>query len=215
VSPSRRAFAPIGRLAIAAALAGLTAAAAGCDAGTNAPTSQFHPQSDGVDTIAHGIYIRDVFVLGPPIGSTLAAGQSAGLFLALIDENGPDKLVSITAPGSAASVTIPPGGIALRDQQAVYLTGPAPKLVLTGLTQPIIGGDTVRITLNFQNAGAISMVVPVVPRTDYYATFSPAPSPTPTSSATPAKHGKTKAGATASPSTPASASPSPSASSSG
>lgn len=214
MSPSRRAVAPIGRLAIAAAIAGLAAGAAGCDAGTNAPTSQFHPQSDGVDTIAHGIYIRDLFVLGPPIGSTLAPGQSAGLFLALIDQGSPDKLVSVTAPGSAASVTIPPGGIVLRNQQAAYLTGPVPKLILTGLTQPLIGGDTVRITLNFQNAGAVSMVVPVVPRVDYYATFSPAPSPTPTTSATPGKHGTTKPGATATPSGSASASSSPSPSSS-
>lgn len=212
MSRSRRAFAPIGRLAIAAAIVGLTAGAAGCDAGTNAPTSQFHPQSDGIDTIVHGIYIRDVFVLGPPIGSSLAAGQSAGLFLALINEGGPDKLVSVTAPGTAASVTVPSGGIALHSQQAVYLTGPAPKLVLTGLTHAIVGGGAVRITLDFQNAGNVTLVVPVVPRGDYYATFSPAPSPTPTTSA---KNGKKQAGATASPSGSASSSPSPSATGSG
>jgi copper(I)-binding protein len=179
VSRSRRALAPIGRLAIAAAVAGLVPGVAACEAGSNAPTSQFHPQSDGLNTVAHGIEIRDAFVLGAPSGSSIAAGQSAGLFLALINQGKRDRLVSASAPGTAASVRLPAGGIVLRTQQAAYLTGPVPKIVLSGLTRALPGGQTVRVTLSFQNAGNITITVPVLPRSDDYATFSPAPSPSP------------------------------------
>jgi copper(I)-binding protein len=188
VSRSRRAFAPIGRLAIAAAVVGLIPGVAACDAGTNAPTSQYHPQSDGVDTVINGVEIRDAFVLGAPLGSSLAAGQSAGIFLALFNDGSTDRLLSITAPGTAKSALLPPGGIALPIQQAVYLTGPAPKIVLTGLTHSLPAGGSIRVTLSFLNAGSITVSLPVIPRADDYATFSPAPKPTP--SVSPTKNAK-------------------------
>ena len=38
-------------------------------------------------------------MLGAPIGSKIGVGRSAGVFLALINNGSPDKLVSISAPG--------------------------------------------------------------------------------------------------------------------
>jgi copper(I)-binding protein len=207
VSRSRRASTPLGRLAIAAAAVALVAGVTGCEAGNNAPTLQFHPQSAGIDAVAHGIQISDAFVLGAPIGSTLGPGQSAGFFLGLFNNSTmADKLTSVTAPGAATSVTVPAGGIELRSEQPVYLTSPVPKIVLTGLTQPLAGGGTVRITLNFQNTGSVTLTVPVLPRAYDYSTFSPAPGPTPTvtPSGTAVRHGKR------SPGTSGSASPAPS-----
>jgi copper(I)-binding protein len=60
---------------------------------------------------------------------------------------------------------------------AVPAAAPAPssKLILKGLTRAFMGGETVRLTLDFQRAGAITLDVPVVPRNGYYATYSPAP----------------------------------------
>ena len=49
----------------------------------NAPTQQWHQPTDGAAAIQHGISIRNVFVLGAPPNTSLAAGKSAGLFLAL------------------------------------------------------------------------------------------------------------------------------------
>jgi copper(I)-binding protein len=201
VSPSRWAATPIGRLVIAAAIVGLAGGVTACDAGTNAPTLQFHPQSDGVDTAVHGIKILDAFVLGAPSGS-LAAGRSAGLFLALYnDGSGADSLVGASATGVARSVTLPASGISLPSQQAVYLVGPKPTLVLTGLLHPLPAGGAIQVTLSFMNAGSITLDLPVLPRAGAYQTFSPAPAPA--SSASPKK--------TPSPSPTGSTSPSPSA----
>ena len=123
-------------------------------------------------------------------GSSLATGQSAGFFLALFNQNSQDRLVSAAAPGIATAVRLPPGGIRLPSGQAVYLTGPVPGIVLTGLVHPLQGGGAIPIVLHFMNAGNVRLTVPVLPRSDYYATFSPAPSPSPTPSARPSGHGK-------------------------
>jgi copper(I)-binding protein len=202
IRSSRR---PGGRRLLVLAIAALIPVLAGCEAGNNAPTQQWHQPTDGTGTVHDNIAIRNVFVLGAPIGSTIKTGSSAGVFLALINDGSADKLVSITAPGTATSVTLPGGSVSLASQKAVFLTGPAPKVVLEGLTRPLTGGSTVRLVLTFQNAASVSITVPVMPRAQYYSTFSP-PSPTP--SPTPTTKSKHKS-ATATPS----ASPSPSASS--
>ncbi len=191
MSRSRRAFAPTGRLVAVVAAACLAAGVTGCDAGNNAPTlTQNHPASDGIDTAVHGIDIRDAFVVGARIGSSLAVGQSAGFFLALFNNGSPDKLLTAAAPAIATSVKLPPGGIDLPSQGAVYLTGPVPRIVLTGLTHPLTGGGSILITLAFQKAGSITLNVPVLPRSNSFATFLPPPTPTPTASAKPSgKHG--------------------------
>ena len=67
-----------GRLLLGAgALALLVPAIAGCEAGDNAPTLEFHAASSGSQTVFHGIKITNVFVLGAPSGSTVPAGESA------------------------------------------------------------------------------------------------------------------------------------------
>jgi hypothetical protein len=128
------------------------------------------------------------------------------VFLALVNDGSPDRLVRITAPGTAKSVTLPGGRVTLLSQQSVFLTGPTPKVVLENLIRPLSGGGTVKLVLTFQNAASVTMVVPVMPRAQYYSTFS-TPSPTPSPSAT-ARHHR---GATATPSASPSASPSPTA----
>jgi copper(I)-binding protein len=188
------------------AIAALIPALAGCEAGNNAPTQQWHQPTDGATVMHDNISINNVFVLGAPIGSTLQPGDSASVFLALYnDGSAADKLLSITAPGTATSVSLPGGGVSLGSQRAVFLTGPAPQVILEGLIRPLTGGGTVRLVMNFQNAASVSLVVPVMPQAQYYQTFSPAPSPTPSPTAAVAgKHrGKAKAGAAPS------ASPSP------
>jgi len=168
------------RLFITAA-AVLVPALAGCEAGINAPTQQWHEPTDGAGTVAHGIAIRNVFVLGAPENAALAAGKSAGLFFALVNSGSPDRLLSISAPGAATSVRLPGGGpVSLVQDRPVLLTGPRPEVVLTGLRRSLPGGSFIRVIMNFQNAGSVPLSVPVVPQAQYYSTFSPVPTPTPT-----------------------------------
>lgn len=159
------------------ALAILVPALAGCEAGYNAPTLEFHQASVGVSTIVNGINIDNVFVLGPVPGSTLPAGGQAGLFMSLEAENG-DQLTSISAPGAASSVQLGNGPITLNPNTLVDLGGPAPLLTLVGLTNPLSGGETVQLVLNFATAGTVKLMVPVEPAAYEFATYSPAPTPT-------------------------------------
>ena len=69
------------------AIALLVPALAGCEAGLNAPTLEFHPAAAGVSTTVNGITIDNAFVLGPELGSTLPTGGQAGAFLALTAPN--------------------------------------------------------------------------------------------------------------------------------
>lgn len=204
---SRLAAAMPRRLPVLAAAA-LIAVLAGCEAGTNAPVDEWHPPTEGQETMVRDISISNVFVLGPVIGQTLPAGSSASVFLALYNGGPYDRLLSISAPGTAVSVRLLGGSVALPSQHSVLLTGPAPEVILSGLTRELGGRDkngfTVKLVLTFQNARSASMIVPVLPRASEYSTFSPPPSPTPS----PAKTPKSKASPGATPTPTASPSPS-------
>lgn len=181
---SSRASALPRRLLIVAGATLVAALAAGCEAGDNAPTLNWHQPTEGAGTEVHGISVRNVFVLGAPPNSILDSGQSTSLFFALVNNNTtPDRLVSIQAPGSASSVTIPGSGIPLGVLQAVLLTGPRPRAVLSNLTRNLVNGGYVTLIMNFQRAGSVTLRVPVLAQDQNFATFSPAPTPSPTTSA--------------------------------
>jgi copper(I)-binding protein len=181
IRSSRRAALP--RRMLIAAAAALIPVLAGCEAGNNAPTLNWHHPTDGAEAVIGSIAIRDVFVLGAPANGSLAAGTSAGLFLALVNSGHPDTLISVTAPGAAKSVVLPGGLVRLATDQAVLLNGPQPKVTLDGLTRSLPGGTFIHVTLTFQNAGSQTLNVPVMPQGQAYATFSPAPTPTPSATA--------------------------------
>lgn len=158
------------------AVAALVPMVAGCEAGGNAPTQRWHQPTPGASGAAGPITINNVFVLGAPPQSALTPGTSASLFLALTNEStSTDRLVSISAPGSATSVPLPKGGIRLAARQTVLMQGPKPTVVLQDLTRRLNGGQSIPLVLNFQNAGSVTLHVPVMPRAASYATYSPAP----------------------------------------
>ena len=199
-------------------------AIAGCEAGLNAPTLEFHPASSGAQADFNGISLTNAFVLGAPVGASVPSGGSASLFVGLFNNNpADDKLVAVAATGAAASVTIKDGSVTIPSAGAANLTGPEPALVLKGLTRPIAGGQSVPVTFDFAHAGAVTLNVPVEPQSYYYSTYSPppaTPTPTPTPSGTAKASAKASASSTATPTgsptaTPTgspSATPSPSAS---
>jgi copper(I)-binding protein len=169
-----------GRLLIGAgALALLIPAIAGCEAGTDAPTLEFHSASTGAHTVFNRITITNVFVLAAPSGSTTPTGSDAGLFLSLFNNGHEDKLVSVSAPGYAATVNVTNSPVALPRLSSVNLTGPQPEVILSNLSKPLYGGQAIPVTLTFQNAGSVTLQVPVEAQSYSFATFSPAPSPAP------------------------------------
>ncbi|HWG02790.1 MAG TPA: copper chaperone PCu(A)C [Trebonia sp.] len=174
-------------------------AVAGCEAGYNAPTLEFHSASAGAHTVVNGIAINDAFVLGAPSGSVVPTGSSASMFLGLFNNGtAADKLVAAAAPGTASSVTIKGGSVTIPAGGAADLSGPEPVVVLKGLTKSLTGGQAVKIVLQFASAGQVKFNVPVMPRSFYYSTYSPpaapatgkakasaSPLPTPTATSTP------------------------------
>ena len=104
----------VARRTLIGALALLLPVIAGCEAGYNAPTLEFHPASGGVSTVVNGIKISDAFVLGAPVGSAVPSGSSASMFLSLFNSGAnDDHLMSVSAPGSAASVQLSGGTVRL------------------------------------------------------------------------------------------------------
>ena len=186
------------------ALAVLASALAGCEAGFNAPTLEYHPAAFGAYAMKNGVSISNAFVLGPSPSGPEVAGGRAGLFLAITSQNG-DKLVSASAPGTASAVKILGGSVSVPAAAPVTLTGPIPRVVLTGLANPLQGGELVKLNLTFAEAGTIAMTVPVQPKAYEYATFSPPPTPSPTAtkkanpSASASASGSASPGSTASP----------------
>ncbi|MGD0706219.1 MAG: copper chaperone PCu(A)C [Trebonia sp.] len=175
-----------GRLLIGAgALAVLVPAIAGCEAGDNAPTLEFHAASAGSQTVVNGIRITNVFVLGAPSGSTVPAGSSAGLFLSLFNSRGTsDTLQGATAAGTADTVSLDGGTVALPAYSGVNLTGPTPSVVLKNLSKPLTAGGYVPVTLTFAHAGTVTIQVPVEPQSYYWSTYSPPASPSATGTST-------------------------------
>lgn len=163
----------------AVAAAALGPALAACDAGAGAQTSRPYQPTDGASTVLQDIAIRNAFVLGPAPNQTLPAGGSAGMFLGLANNGAPDRLLQVAAPGTASSVKLPQGAVTLPMHQPVLLTGPVPRVVLEKLTRPLGAGQTIPMVLYFQNAGTLTLNVPVVPRSAYYTTLSPPASPAP------------------------------------
>lgn len=159
---------------------------AGCEAGLNAPTLQFHPAANGAHTAANAITINNAFLLAAPTGSSLPAGAQAGLFLSLWNNgSSSDTLTGVKVSAQVASdATITNGPVSLPGNAGVNLTGPTPQIILDGLAQPLSGGQSVDVTLTFQNAGSVTVLVPVEPQSFYYSDLSQPPSPTPTAAAT-------------------------------
>lgn len=204
---SRRVGTLLRRILIVAAATGIPLLA-GCEAGGNAPTLNWHPPTDGAQTTLGSIAISNAFILGAPLNGTLAAGHSAGLFFAMVNTGPGDRLVSITAPGAAQSVTLPRGAVGLASQQSVLLTGPRPQAMLNDLTRNSTGGSFIRVIMTFQNAGSVTLNVPVMPRAQYYSTFSPPP-PSPSPAGKQASRHSPSPSASATPAVTASPSPSP------
>ena len=160
------------------ALALLISGIAGCEAGNDAPTLEYHPAAGGAYGTADGISISNAFVLGAPPGATVPIGSSASLFLSLYNSGtGDDELTGVHATGWASSVQVTGGTVSLPVESEVNLTGPEPELILTDLAKPLSGGEAIPVTLDFAHAGSVTLDVPVEQQSFYYSTYSPPATP--------------------------------------
>lgn len=163
------------RRAAAIAVCGAVALA-GCGSAQSLPVPK--AVGAGSHASARDVLIRNVFILGPAPGQVLPRGGSAALFASFVnDATAPDRLVRVSAPGTAGSASIQGGGIDLPSRRLVP-RGPAPHIMLEKLAKPLRGNETVRVALTFRDAGTVTMSAQVMTRTGPYATFAPSPSPT-------------------------------------
>jgi copper(I)-binding protein len=203
-----------------------------CAAGQHPQSALPSQLAEGVNASAHLVDIRNAFLLGPAPGERLSQGGSMPLYAWFVNRTAtPDRLVAVEAPGIAGSVeiaggavTLPPGGLVATKQTAAPAAvapvappvappktptpaaspaAPSSAVILRNLARPFDGGEDVHLTLHFQQAGVITLDVPVVTQDGYYATYSPAPAPaappapttqptTPGSTPTPSTKSKTK-----------------------
>ncbi|MFC9973647.1 hypothetical protein ACFVH6_22405 [Spirillospora sp. NPDC127200] len=73
-------------------------------------------------------------------------------------------------PGSESSNT--PSAPATAADTPAATSGKAPLVVLTGLKRTLLGGETLKVTLKFENAGSIEVPVPVIPQQGEYASYT-------------------------------------------
>jgi len=154
---------PVRRLLLASAVA-VIPVLAGCEAGNNAPTLGFHVPTDSTTKDIGDLLIRNAFVLGAPLGEKLQPGDTASLFFSVLTSDGSDRLLSATAPGSAAAVRLPASGLLVSANHPVLFNGPQTEAFLSGLTRQITGGSTLTIRLRFRSAGWVTLTVPVMAR---------------------------------------------------
>ena len=155
---------------------------AGCAAGQRAPTSEEISTTDGVNANIGAMEVRNLGLAAPPTNVGYSAGDTAQLVFAMIN-SGPadDQLISVTSPvaGSASSspvaaVATPATTPSQSQQQAftpisappgelvpVGYGSPAATVTLVGLTQPLISGQTLVVTLGFRDAGTKTIQIPV------------------------------------------------------
>src|SRR6185312_13466763 len=90
------------------ALAVLAPALAGCEAGYNAPTLEYHPAAFGAYATKNGVSISNAFVLGPSPSGPEVAGGRAGVFLAITSQDGELVKLNLTfAEAGTIAMTVP------------------------------------------------------------------------------------------------------------
>ncbi|MGN9841592.1 copper chaperone PCu(A)C [Nonomuraea sp. H19] len=168
---------------------------AGCAAGFNANTNQPYAPNEAQVLIdkgsygTRGIQIPQAFILGPDSGAQLAWRGSAPIYLNILNTAGtPDTLQAVSA-GTMGTVKIT-APIQLPSNQLVNTGKPTPQLMLEAIPKSLRGGESIRLDLQFANAGTVSMNVPVVTRSREFKDYPPAPNatPAPTPTPTPSAH---------------------------
>ncbi|WP_033294401.1 hypothetical protein [Amycolatopsis jejuensis] len=178
------------RRVLGAGVAALGAALvlAGCGAGQITQTDTQEPAVNGTYAQVKTIVLRNAAVQYPAQGPGYAAGQPAPLTLTIVNQGQrDDKLVSVMSEGTTSpaqlsgdtaivaghSLVIGPKDATESTAEHAPASSSAPgsgatqtdlgvgKVVLQGLKQPLWPGATIKVVFTFQNAGPISVDLPV------------------------------------------------------
>ncbi|GII02935.1 copper chaperone PCu(A)C [Planobispora takensis] len=182
------------RAIAAAAFLAAAPVLAGCGAGFDAITIQPYAPTEAlsvkiVDENRH-LAIPQAYFLGPDSGGALPAGASMPLHLYIVNHGREDdQLIGLGVDPSVgtAKVTAP---VPLPVGKAAIVGRPSPTVMIEQLKKPFKGGESLKVQLQFQKAGVITLEVPVITRSrEFTALPSPsgasaAPTPSPTPSAT-------------------------------
>jgi copper(I)-binding protein len=191
------------RIACVALLAAIPLTA--CAAGYQAETSRERTTLTSVSAAKGNLTLRNIFFVGPA-----SSGENMPLYLAIFNGGtSSDTLMSISS-SSFSSGFVPSNKTIQASGQKYYNEGDGDVPQLIGAKSQVRVGQTVNVTLNFQQAGELTIAVPVEAATNGLPGPSPTPTPSPTDSASPSA--SPSAETSASPSVATSASPSVSAS---
>lgn len=124
---------------------------------------------------AEPLKIGAIEIDAPFSRATLPMAPTGGAYFSIINTGTTDdRLVSATSPvsgevqmhemkieNSVASMREVPDGIVIPAGATVALTPSGTHLMLTHLTQPLVQGETLPLTLTFEHAGNITVEVPI------------------------------------------------------
>ncbi|GGK99620.1 hypothetical protein Ppa06_68020 [Planomonospora parontospora subsp. parontospora] len=155
----------------------LAACACGNEDDFGVSTEEFAPNT-GANEIINDMYVRNAFIIGSPEGESLPPGSSLPLYVTLVNQRTePDRLVSVSASPTFKGFQVRGGGLELPVRQPVG-GDVNPQALLTGSTGDLRSGIYLPVSFQFQDAGTVQMQVPVLPPSQWRATYSPWPSPT-------------------------------------
>ena len=180
---SRPTFALRGAALLAGVLA-MTLTVGGCGAGPNAQTGQEAPAVNGAAATTGPIAVRDAMIVLParPAGpDAYAPGGTAPLRMWIVNQGQqPDRLLSASSPAATSvstggDLTVAPGGaVAVTAASSTASAAPvAPptgstgqqvqhaSMALVGLREAVQPGQNYPVTLVFENAGPVTLAVPV------------------------------------------------------
>ncbi|MER6509192.1 copper chaperone PCu(A)C [Nonomuraea sp. NPDC001636] len=157
---------------------------AGCGAGFDANTNKPYAPNEAVALIdqgaygTRGIHIPQAFILGPDSGAQLPWRGSAPIYLNILNTGGAADTLQAVSAGSVGSVKVATP-IQLPPNQLVNTGKPQPQLMLESISTSLRGGESVRLDLQFANAGTVTLTVPVVTRSREFKDYPAAPNATP------------------------------------
>lgn len=170
------------RVFAVAALLAATPVLAACGAGQDANIYRPYHATEAVNAQQNGISVAHAFLLGPDSGAVLPTGSSVPLYLTIVNNGtAPDRLTAVTVDDQSANaagrIT---GSLQVSPGQSLDAGKPSPQIFLDDTKAPLRGGESVKLTLRFEQAGDISLNVPVITRSREFATLPPVTGPTPT-----------------------------------
>ena len=168
--------APLRVLALVVAAA-VAPAIAGCEAGFNAPTQKWHQPAAGASRIVNDeLRINNVFVLGAAPAFSLPRGGSAGLFLRH-QQRGRPRPAGRGSPPRARPPRSSCRSAASACPPSSRCSCPARPPAWSCAASPAASGAASTSWSSCTSCGPATCpwLVPVMPRAQWFSTFSPAP----------------------------------------